>query len=193
MLNRLTPDRVRCTRCGTTADTPLVNGARQLPEGWEGSISDMPDPYRPVCPGCQYVEWHPLCQSLIDQDGQRAAAVTFEHELRCVRRRVDVRARRFLSYWQHVIALPATVRDGELAARPSFFHRIQTGNARARGDQVALTAHEDLVNVYKRTGEIEVAGLLDLRDRTRERHDDLVAREFGVSLRRVVGRKLESD
>ena len=25
----------------------------------------------PVCPGCQYAEWHPLCESLVDFDGER--------------------------------------------------------------------------------------------------------------------------
>jgi hypothetical protein len=39
---------------------PVVDGA----DGWEGSLHDA------VCPGCQLAEWVPLCQSLVDKDGE---------------------------------------------------------------------------------------------------------------------------
>ncbi len=48
------------------------------------------------------------------------------------------------TYLQHVIALHAAVRDGDLVARPSFWQRTQTEKARARGEAVHLVVHEDL-------------------------------------------------
>jgi modification methylase len=50
-----------------------------------------------------------------------------------------------LRYWQHVIALLATVRDDDLVARPSFWQRAQTRKALERGDPVALVVHEDVL------------------------------------------------
>ena len=50
-----------------------------------------------------------------------------------------------LRYWQHVIALLATVRDDDLVARPSFWQRTQTRKALERGDPVALVVHEDVL------------------------------------------------
>jgi SAM-dependent methyltransferase len=50
-----------------------------------------------------------------------------------------------LWYWQHVIALHATVRENELIGRPSFWQRTHTSRARERGEPVALVAHEDVL------------------------------------------------
>jgi modification methylase len=50
-----------------------------------------------------------------------------------------------LRYWQHVIALLATVRDDALVARPSFWQRTQTRKALERGNPVALVVHEDVL------------------------------------------------
>jgi DNA modification methylase len=50
-----------------------------------------------------------------------------------------------LVYWQHVIALLATVRDGELIARPSFWQRTQVRRALARGERTHLVCHEDVL------------------------------------------------
>ena len=53
---------VTCTRCAKSSesfDPPA------WPEGWEGSVSEA------VCPGCQYVEWHPLCEGIVDFGGRR--------------------------------------------------------------------------------------------------------------------------
>lgn len=48
------------------------------------------------------------------------------------------------TYLQHVIALHAAVRDGDLVARPSFWQRTQTSKAAARGEVAHLVVHEDL-------------------------------------------------
>jgi SAM-dependent methyltransferase len=50
-----------------------------------------------------------------------------------------------LCYWQHVIAVLATLEDGELIARPSFWQLLQTRRARARGDRTQLVGHEDVL------------------------------------------------
>jgi len=50
-----------------------------------------------------------------------------------------------LRYWQHVIALLATLEDGELIARPSFWQLLHTRRAIARGDRTQLVAHEDVL------------------------------------------------
>jgi DNA modification methylase len=50
-----------------------------------------------------------------------------------------------LLYWQHVIALLATIRDGELVARPSFWQRMQIKRALERGDRTHLVCHEDVL------------------------------------------------
>jgi modification methylase len=50
-----------------------------------------------------------------------------------------------LVYWQHVIALLATVRDGELVPRPSFWQIMQTRKAIARGERPQLVCHEDVL------------------------------------------------
>jgi modification methylase len=48
-------------------------------------------------------------------------------------------------YLQHIIALHAAVRDGRLAARPSFWQLTQTRKARARGEPAHLVVHEDVL------------------------------------------------
>jgi modification methylase len=50
-----------------------------------------------------------------------------------------------LVYWQHVIALLATVRDDQLVPRPSFWQLTQTRKAAARGSRNALVCHEDVL------------------------------------------------
>lgn len=50
-----------------------------------------------------------------------------------------------LSYWQHVIGLLATIRDGELVPRPSFWQRLAIRRALARGDRTQLVGHEDVL------------------------------------------------
>jgi hypothetical protein len=57
--------QVTCTRCGKAGEPIGYAGLVGVPEGWEGSIDDA------VCPGCQVPEWHPLCQGLVDFDGER--------------------------------------------------------------------------------------------------------------------------
>ena len=49
------------------------------------------------------------------------------------------------AYLQHVIALHAAVRDGDLLARPSFWQLTQTRKARQRGEPAHLIAHEDVL------------------------------------------------
>lgn len=56
-----------------------------------------------------------------------------------------------LEYWQHVIALLASIRDGQLVPYPSFFQLTQTRKAVARGDRTALVAHEDVL-VFRKSG-----------------------------------------
>jgi modification methylase len=48
------------------------------------------------------------------------------------------------TYLQHVVALHAAVRGGDLVARPSFWQRTQTHKARSRGEAAHLVVHEDL-------------------------------------------------
>lgn len=49
------------------------------------------------------------------------------------------------TYLQHVVALHAAVRDGDLLARPSFWQLTQTREARQRGEPAHLIAHEDVL------------------------------------------------
>jgi DNA modification methylase len=53
------------------------------------------------------------------------------------------------SYLQHVIALHAAIRDGDLVPRPSYWQITQVRHARERGEPVHLVAHED-VTVFTR-------------------------------------------
>jgi len=54
-----------------------------------------------------------------------------------------------LDYWQHVVALLATVRGDELIPRPSFWQILQTRKAIARGERPQLVCHEDVL-VFRR-------------------------------------------
>jgi modification methylase len=59
-----------------------------------------------------------------------------------------------LRYWQHVIALLATLEEGELVARPSFWQLLQTRRAIARGDRTQLVGHEDAL-VFRKPTEVD--------------------------------------
>ncbi|MHB8243194.1 MAG: hypothetical protein ACYDHN_14545, partial [Solirubrobacteraceae bacterium] len=50
-----------------------------------------------------------------------------------------------LLYWQRVIGLLATVGDGELVMRPSFWQTLHARRRRARGDRTHVVAHEDVL------------------------------------------------
>jgi tRNA G10 N-methylase Trm11 len=52
-------------------------------------------------------------------------------------------------YLQHILALHAAVRDGQLVARPSFWQLTQTRKARARGEPAHLVVHEDVLVFHK--------------------------------------------
>lgn len=56
-----------------------------------------------------------------------------------------------LLYWQRVIGLLATVRDGELVMRPSFWQTLQARRRRAKGDRTQVVAHEDVL-VFRKPG-----------------------------------------
>jgi modification methylase len=62
---------------------------------------------------------------------------------------VELATRAGFQYLQHVVALLAAVRDGELYARPSFWQLTQTRKARARGEPAHLVVHEN-VSVFVR-------------------------------------------
>jgi modification methylase len=64
---------------------------------------------------------------------------------------VELATRAGFQYLQHVVALLAAVRDGELHARPSFWQLTQTRKACNRGEPAHLVVHED-VSVFARTG-----------------------------------------
>jgi hypothetical protein len=53
---------IKCVRCGRQprADEPLI---WDLPRDWESG---------PVCPGCQYAEWHPHCTAVRVESGHGA-------------------------------------------------------------------------------------------------------------------------
>ena len=48
------------------------------------------------------------------------------------------------TYIGHVVALHAAIRDGDLAARPSYWQMTQIRHARQRGEPAHLVAHEDV-------------------------------------------------
>jgi modification methylase len=62
---------------------------------------------------------------------------------------VDLCQRAGLDYWQHIVALLATIRDAELVPRPSFWQITQTRSALVRGDRSHLVCHEDVL-VFRR-------------------------------------------
>jgi hypothetical protein len=61
-----------------------------------------------------------------------------------------------LLYWQHAIALLATIRDGELVPRPSFWQRMQIKRALERGERTHLVCHEDVL-VFRKPAEDDAA------------------------------------
>lgn len=62
--------QVTCTRRGS--DSELYDfGECDASRGLGRLTRSVEDGYVPVCPGCQYAEWHPLCESLVDFDGER--------------------------------------------------------------------------------------------------------------------------
>lgn len=50
-----------------------------------------------------------------------------------------------LRYWQRIIGLLATLRDGELVMRPSFWQMLHARRTRARGERTHIVAHEDVL------------------------------------------------
>ncbi len=50
-----------------------------------------------------------------------------------------------LNYWQRIIGLLATVRDGEIVMRPSFWQTLHARRMRARGERAHVVAHEDVL------------------------------------------------
>ncbi len=50
-----------------------------------------------------------------------------------------------LDYWQHIVAVLATVRDGELRPRPSLWQLLNLRHALARGERTHLVCHEDVL------------------------------------------------
>jgi hypothetical protein len=59
------------------------------------------------------------------------------------------------TYLQHVVALHAAVRDGELVDRASLWQRQRVRKARSQGEPAHLVAHED-VSVLRRPRTPEV-------------------------------------
>jgi len=53
------------------------------------------------------------------------------------------------TYLQHVIALHAAIRDGDLVARPSYWQTTQIRHARDRGEPAHLVAHEDVTSFIR--------------------------------------------
>jgi len=50
-----------------------------------------------------------------------------------------------LDYWQHIVALLATVRDGDLRPRPSLWQLLNLRHALAQGERTHLVCHEDVL------------------------------------------------
>jgi modification methylase len=50
-----------------------------------------------------------------------------------------------LLYWQRVVGLLATVGDGELVMRPSFWQTLHARRRLAKGDRTQVVAHEDVL------------------------------------------------
>jgi modification methylase len=50
-----------------------------------------------------------------------------------------------LNYWQRIIGMLATVRDGEIVMRPSFWQTLHARRMRARGERTHVVAHEDVL------------------------------------------------
>lgn len=56
-------ETIQCARCGRENEIQILGTVAAPPEGWEGSIFDA------ICPGCQFIEWHPHCTSLRAEHG----------------------------------------------------------------------------------------------------------------------------
>jgi modification methylase len=63
-----------------------------------------------------------------------------------------------LLYWQRIIGLLASIRDGELVMRPSFWQMLYTRRRRALGDRTHVVAHEDVLVLRKPPGLAATAG-----------------------------------
>ena len=79
---------------------------------------------------------------------------------------VELATQAGFAYMQHVVALLAAVRDGDLHARPSFWQLTQTREARARGQPAHLVVHEDVL-VFTRPAEPAMAEQLRPQGRHR--------------------------
>jgi len=62
-----------------------------------------------------------------------------------------------LLYWQRIVGLLATIRDGELVMRPSFWQMLYTRRRRALGDRTHVVAHEDVLVLRKPPARAAVA------------------------------------
>jgi DNA modification methylase len=62
------------------------------------------------------------------------------------------------TYLQHVVALHAAVREGELVSRASFWQLTQTRKARGRGEPAHLVVHEDVEVFAKGTPQLAHPG-----------------------------------
>jgi hypothetical protein len=58
------PKRVRRSRCGSKGMMRRAGNTALAPTAGRGTQARR-------CVGCQFAEWHPLCESLIDVDGTR--------------------------------------------------------------------------------------------------------------------------
>jgi hypothetical protein len=54
-----------------------------------------------------------------------------------------------LVYWQHIVALLATLRDEALRPRPSLWQLLNLRHALARGERTHLVCHEDVLVFQK--------------------------------------------
>jgi hypothetical protein len=62
IIQRAEPERnrvVHCIRCGETGES-IGEEFPVVPTGWESTVD------KPVCPNCQFTEWHPHCMALLD-------------------------------------------------------------------------------------------------------------------------------
>lgn len=62
-----------------------------------------------------------------------------------------------LLYWQRIIGLLATIREGELVMRPSFWQMLYTRRRRALGERTHVVAHEDVLVLRKPPGRAAAA------------------------------------
>ena len=62
------------------------------------------------------------------------------------------------TYLQHVIAVHAAIRDGELCSRPSYWQISAIRRAHARGEAAHLVVHEDVCCLVKGASGSAVCG-----------------------------------